>query len=577
MDVNKSSSKGISPATWLGGSFFLIAGLLSFYFALKYSGAPKEFPLLHKDDLLESPLCDHRGGFYPGSVTVRLSSALPSSTIYYTTDGSEPGLGSEKYEGSISIDENTSGQPRLAYIPTSPRWKPPLGNVLKGTTLRAIAVAGGRKSRELVRTFFNSENALPTGLPVVCLTVNEADLFGYKNGIYVLGKNYEDKSDYIKKNIPLDLPWWSYPSNYMKKGSNAERPVHLEFFEPGGKEGFEADAGVRINGNKTRGFGQKSLRICFDKKYGTEALDYPVFADADYHKFGSLILRNSGNDWDKTMFRDAFMQELMVASDLDIQRNRTSVVFINGEYWGIHNIRERIDEHYFEYKHHLSTDSIVILESGGKLLFGHKKDPEEFQELLAYVRAHDLSDPAAYDYVAKRIDLRNFMDFIIASVYFCNTDWQEKFWKYRTSIPAGDSVYAGDGRWRWVLYDTDYGFGFAGPGAINADLLETARTTGTIGLIFSNLLKNPEFRSGFKKRFEYHLDNTFKPERVVAKINAFHDSFEPEMSRHIDRWRSIGTVDKWELNVEELRTFARNRPAIQEKQLEKFLSRFVNP
>ena len=112
------------------------------------------------------------------------------------------------------------------------------------------------------------------------------------------------------------------------------------------------------------------MRIGFDKKYGTGQLNYKLFTNDDITNFNSFLLRNSGNDWDKTMFRDAFMQALMKNTNVDIQDYRPSIVFINGEYWGIHNIRERFDEYYLANKYRLSPDSVTILELSGKLLRG---------------------------------------------------------------------------------------------------------------------------------------------------------------------------------------------------------------
>src|ERR1051326_8144010 len=131
----------------------------------------------------------------------------------------------------------------------------------------------------------------------------------------------------------------------MRRGSNSERAVHIELFEKEGK-GFSAPAGVRINGNATRRYGQKSLRVTFSKKYGREGLEYPLFIGDSSQVYHCFILRNSGNDWNKTLFRDSFMQSLMAGGFADIQRSRPCIVFINGEYWGIHDIRERLDENY---------------------------------------------------------------------------------------------------------------------------------------------------------------------------------------------------------------------------------------
>lgn len=558
------------------GAFLLVvfAVLIAFVFSLKYAGVNKaEFPELVEDKQIPTPTCSHNDAFYKEPFSLTLSVSQPNK-IYFTTDGSQPSLKSELYTHPIHIENRSEELNNLSMIPTSPRWKPPLGNVFKGTVVRAIAVTDdNKKGPEFIRTFFvNEKKSMPYSLPVLALTVNTDDLFGFKKGIYVLGKNYEDKDDYIKKNRRLDLPWWEYPSNYLKRGDNAERPVHIEFIEDG-ELSFSHNAGVRINGNATRGYSQKSLRICFDEKYGTPQLNYSLFPDLPLNQFNSFVLRNSGNDWDKTMFRDAFMQSLMKGSKLDIQAYRPAIVFINAEYWGLHNIRERFDEHYISNKYKIPTDSIVVLELGGNLFFGKKDDDKSFHSLLSFVSKKDLSKAANYEYVKEQVDVENFADFIIANVYFCNDDWPNnnvKFWRYKTNV-VKDSIGSKDGRWRWMLYDTDWGFGYTGNLAYQMNLLEKAKQTGSVGILFSALLQNEHFCEFFKQRFSYWLNTAFKTEYVIGRINEMQHTLEPEMVENINRWRKMESYEKWLKNVEVMRDFARERPAIQVQQLNSFL------
>ncbi|MCW3071653.1 MAG: CotH protein [Bacteroidetes bacterium] len=572
----KTPTHKTSPQVKLAVVLVLLTGVVSFVLSLGYSGENrKEYPELKYGQNLLSPECSAKGGFYADAFSLSLGSP---SKIYYTLDGSMPTLRSAVYEKPVIIQNRTSDPAVYAAIPTSARWTPPLGDVFKGTVLRAIAVSDdNKKSKELIRTFFVDEKANKRyDLPVIALTVEPDDFFGYRKGIYVLGKNYEDKRDYIRKQLPLDLAWWEYPSNYLKRGDNSERPVHIEFYEPGGKIGFESDAGARINGNATRGFSQKSLRICFDGKYGQEQLEYPLFPGNPVTTFNSFILRNGGNDWNKTMFRDEFMQGLMKDSHVDIQDHRDAIVFINGEYWGIHNVRERSDEDFLANKYHISKDSIVVLEHGGILSYGKKRDTDDFKSLLDFIRKSDMSKQENYQYVLDKIDVLSFMDFVIANVYFCNSDWPNnnvKFWRYRADNPVAGSKSGKDGRWRWILYDTDWGFGYTGNASVNMDLLEKARKMGSTGVIFNGLLRNNTFREAFKERFLFHLDSTFNKEKVIAKIDEFEKILSPAMPEHIDRWRAIGSYNGWKANVKEMMDFAAERPAVQRKQLDEFLNK----
>jgi hypothetical protein len=554
--------------------------VLSVVLSIKYRDNPKDSVVkLKLDEHLPTPQCSAAGGFYTNAFAVSLHSPNENDTIYYTLDGTPPSLASAIYTKPLLITNRTADENNLSLIPTSPRWKPPIGDVFKGTVVRAIVSVNHKKSMELIRTFFVDEKgATRYTLPVVALTVKPDDLFGYKNGIYVPGRNYEDKDYYIRKNIPLDLPWWQYPSNYLKRGGNSERPVHIEFYEQGGNLGFESDAGVRINGNATRGFSQKSLRICFNEKYGMQTLNYKLFPNYSLTQFNSIILRNSGNDWNKTMFRDAFMQSLLANAKLDIQQYRPAIVFINGEYWGVHNIRERFDENYIANKYKLPTDSISILELSGQLVAGDKRNEQAFAELLKYAEKNDLAEKRNYDYVTSKMDMESFTDFIIANVYFCNSDWPNnnvKFWRYQAKENSGD-LAARDGRWRWMLYDTDWGFGYNSSSLPTTNLLHKATSTGSVGILFSSLLKNPEFVKAFLQRFQYHLNTTFYTPAVLQKIDRFEAAIQVEMQEHINRWRVIDSYELWLSNIGVMRDFAQKRPEFQAEQLNAFF-KLKNP
>ncbi len=558
----------------------ILAGLLLLLFLCTFWTYPfkPDYIALAKSNELESPVASAPGGFYAEPFAVQLTAPTPGTVIYYTVDGSEPTLLSAVYKHPFVINIKDEAN-FLSLIPTSPRWAPPVGDVFKGTVLRAIAVKDFAKSKELMRTFFvDPKGPARYTLPVVSVIVDYKDFFGYNKGIYVLGKSYGDKDNYIRKNISLDLPWWEYPSNYLDRGNDAERDAHIELYEPGGKPGFEANVGVRINGNATRGYAQKSLRINFREKYGATSLDYQLFPDNPVHTFNSFILRNSGNDWDKTMFRDGLIQSLMKNEHVDIQADRSAVVFINGEYWGIHNIRERFDENYLANKYHIAADSLCILELNGVLSHGKKGDNEGFKELLEFVQKHDLSQQQNYEEVNSKIDIQSFIDFLAVNIYFCNSDWPNnnvKFWHYKTA-EINDTAGCRDGRWRWMLYDTDWGFGYNTASIPSVNLLEKAEQTGSVGILFAALIKNKSFVDAFIQRFQYLIDHQFSTSYLLTEVNRMQGVMAPEMREHINRWRVIGSYGQWLDNVDVLRDFAKRRPQLQADQLNTFFKRTGN-
>lgn len=575
MKIGGKSSKKLSLKVWALFFFAVAIAIISFVLNKKIvEDSKKHVSELTFSEKINVPNCSQEGGFYKTDISINLSTDKPDLTIYYTVDGTQPTLNSTKYSGPIKISDKTEMRSTIANIPTSPRWKPPIGNVFKGTVLRAIAVDENNfKSNELVKSFFISDKGNKRySFPVISITVNEKDFFGYQKGIYVMGKSYADKDNYIRKNTPLYSPWWYYPANYLLRGENAERKAYMELYEPDGKPGFASNVSIRINGNATRAFSQKSLRIYFKKKHSSTPLNYPLFPNNKVQTFSSFILRNSGNDWDKTMFRDAFMQSLMKNAHVETQDFRPSIVFINGEYWGIHNIRERMDANYLANKYKIKADSISILELGGNLISGQKNSQELFIKLLNYFKKEDLSVPKNYEYIKSQMDIESFIDFVIANVYFCNSDWPSnnvRYWRY-DKLTVKDSINIKDGKWRWMLYDTDWGFGYTSKNAYQMNLLPDAKLVGSVGTIFGALTKNKEFVDEFISSFKNKLETSFRTENTLKVIDEFERNYEPEIQEHINRWRAIMSYAKWKENVDDLRTFASKRPAIQAKQLNDF-------
>ncbi|MCX6297381.1 MAG: CotH kinase family protein, partial [Bacteroidetes bacterium] len=159
-----------------------------------------------------------------------------------------------------------------------------------------------------------------------------------------------------------------------------------------------------------------------------------------------------------------------------------------------------------------------------------------------------------------------------ANIYFCNSDWPNnnvKFWRYKTDQPICNTSIR-DGRWRWMLYDTDWGFGYNTLSTPDNNLLEKAKNTGSVGTLFSSLINNKQFLALFIHRFQYDLNEFFYTSSVIAQIDKMQKTLAPEMQEHIDRWRAIGSYDTWLSNIETMRNFAIKRPEIQTSQINDF-------
>lgn len=545
----------------------LLAAALLAGWMVRNSGNVRPQDLITANFIL-SPNFSHATGFYEHPVEVKLFNPNPDSKIYYTLDGSEPDITSTPYTGPIRISSTTAKLPGLSLIPTSPVWQPPLQEVYHGVVLKAVAVRKGYKSRVSAATYFiDAQGRARYSLPVMVLTVDPDDFFSPERGIYVRGRTYEDKDYYIKTKKQVEQgKWWYYPANYTRRGMDWERPVIISYLEAGENAGLNTRAGVRIHGNSSRGYQQKSLKVHFRKRYGPAELNYDFFNGKGATTLRSFVLRNSGQDLTSTMFRDAVTQEMFKGTSLDRQAYQPTVLFINGEYWGIHNIREFIDPHFLGLKHELTPDSISILVGIGLLNYGQPGDEIPYFALKSFAASHDLSVERNYQYVASKMDVDNFMEYLISEMFIANEDWPHnnmKMWRYK-GVPQVHNPLA-DGRWRWILYDTDPGMGRNY--SVNSQSVQYVLKSPVLGPLFGALLNNPDFKANFIARFRQQLQTNLQQDSVIMLIDQMQAVIAPEMKEHIRRWRAIPSYEAWQKNVAGMRDFARRRPAIMLQQL----------
>ena len=525
--------------------------------------------------LLDPPAFSHEGGFHPHGFDLALT--LPEhqqdAQIYYTLDGSTPGPdnGRRFFEGqTIRIEDRTDEPNDLSMIrtndidefdPLNDGWKPPVGQVFKGTVVRAVAWAPDAKPvRVATRTFLVGADLQERyRLPVVSLATDRDYFFSESAGIYV-------------------------PPNFWERGEDSERPVHFEFFENGGVPVLAQDAGVRIHGGTSRARPIKSLRMYARRSYGESWFEYPLIPDAPADRYKRFLLRNSGNDWDMAYFRDALMQRLVEHTSVETQYYRPVVVFLNGEYWGIHNIRKRYDHRYFETMYGLAREDLVHLEGDAEVKEGTSSDRRGFQQLREMIDGDDVNHPQIWQVVRDRVDLENFRDYHIANIYFRNTDWPGNnidFWRKRTSGPQDGARSGHDGRWRWLLYDTDFGFNLNYHYVQGHDVREQHNTLSfaingantswpnpdwSVQML-RGTLRNASFRQNFINRFADLLNTAFSPDRVIAEIDAMYETLKPHMPEHVNRWRGPESIQEWEDEVESMRDFARKRPDAQRSHI----------
>jgi len=530
------------------------------------------------------PLFSIPGGFFTDSIYLTITAPNGNASIRFTLDGSIPDETSALYTGPILIKSKTGTANGISMIDnTSPWWIPPAGKVFKSTVVRAkLFIPDTLTLATETATFFVDNGIFSRyNVPVISIVTDSINLFGYERGIYVKGKIYDDWIAAHPDSLPLFIP-----GNYLMRGDAWERQAHIEFFEKDGTPGFSCDAGIRTHGGASRMFRHKSLRISFRDKYETDQIDYPVFPDLKTRagqfpltKFNGFILRNSGNDYDNTMFRDGLIQRLIHHTLIDFQDIRPAVVFLNGEFWGFHNIREKQDENYISHHYHFPADDAHILETYGNVADGPYDAPNHFIEMYQYIENNNMSQTNAYQYVISQMDITDFIHYQCIQIYIRNTDWpgnNVKFWRKGTSQFEPLSPYGQDGRWRWIIFDTDFGFGLVDEwNAAQHNTLAFATDPNQTEwpnpawstLLLRKLLDNNHFKNDFINIMADHMNSSFKPHRVIEVIDSMQIIYSQNMQEHLNRWHSYGTIGDWETKVNIMRVFAQQRPTYMQQHI----------
>ena len=555
-------------------------------------------------EILEPPLFSVPGGFHQSAFDLSITHTDPEADIIYTLDGSSPDpdnlsgtsyqyknsypqnpwnpagpfltntYQSHLYTGPIAISDPSDEPDKLSQISSTWHFSPPYfpqSPVRKGVPVRAIAVKEGALPAQAVsHTYF----VFPSGrnqfsLPVVSINTSENHFFDYEDGIYVSGVTFDD----WRSGNDWGFANGGSPSNYWRRGVEWEYPAHMEIFPAEADHAaLVQDIGVRIHGGWSRAFQKKSLRLYARNRYGEQYFNYPLFPANPHESFNRLMLRNSGNDADNTLFRDAAIQRIVGKLEFDTQDYLPVIVFINGEYWGIHNFRERYDKHYLARVYGVDGENIDLLDGNASVKEG---DPEHYNAMIQYMASNDMSLPEHYAHIQTRMDVVNFMDYNIAQIYARNTDWPGNnmdYWRLRTEEYLPNAPDGHDGRWRWLMYDTDFGFGFTGGGSsFTHNTLAFATDPNGPGwpnppwstYVLRTLLTNTDFATDFINRFADLLNTHFQPARVLGIIQEMKQHIEAEIPEHIHRWSAPGSISAWNGNVNTMLNFATQRPQYQ--------------
>jgi len=450
------------------------------------------------------PVFSHLGGKYNVPIELMIINSLPNSTIYFSLDGSLPDNNSSLYTEPITIDTTTS--------------------------VRAITIHPEYSSSDIVTNSYIIDDE--TSLPIVSVVTDPANLWDWETGIYVLGPNADPEPPHFGAN---------YYQDWRKEGS-------IEIFTEDNQTVVSQDIEMEIFGGLTRTFVQKSLKILSK----TEPFSYQFYNGLPVFEYRSFILRNSGNDWFSTMLRDGFISSLASGLNIAHQSYTPSVVFLNGTYWGIHNIRERIDEHFLESHYNVDSDSVDIVKTWNMSDAGSASHFRGFMDSLEDL---NLEYPINYQFVANTIDIENFIRYWAFEIYCANADWpgnNTRCWRE-----------GANGKYQWILYDTDMSYGLLG--LANTNTLEITlnpdgdawpnppRTT----LLFRKLVENQGFVEQFCVRFCDVMNFTFDLNRQTFLLDSLVHNIENEIPRHEQRWQAF--TQPWSESIDDIRHFIYHR------------------
>lgn len=488
------------------------------------------------------PEFSQESGFYDSSFQLSIT-APQGCTVYYTTDGSDPTAESAKYEGAITV-KDMSDTPNALSARTdisASQAAAPAKPVDKAAIIRAVAVdAQGRVSAPVTHTYFigKTNSGYYKDMKVVSLVTDPENLFNYETGIYCLGKVYDEENG-TQPGGPQN-PWggfgwgmkqpWEMAANYTQKGKEWEREASFQVFDSGSLV-VDQTVGIRIKGAASRNSPQKSFNIYARADYGNDVLDYDFFSGRaikekngkTLKKFTSIVIRNGGNDVGNAYFRDSINQRLIQGRDMATQATDECILFIDGEFWGIYQLTEKITDDFINDHFGIKKSDVALIKNN-ELEEGTDQDLQEWNSLVESAANGSIS----YSELNSKIDMQSYLDYFAAQIYWNNDDWpQNNVAVWRTNAPDDSSEYA-DGRWRMFLFDTESGQGLYGTESksVNADQFSRiSRGTDNFSRMFNTLLKDEQFRLDFARTYMDIANYNMDTEKTNAAITYFQDNF----------------------------------------------------
>lgn len=451
----------------------------------------------------DAPVLSHPGGLMTGPVSVEMT-APAGATVYYTLNGDTPDRNSAVYSAPIAISATT--------------------------VLRAVAY----QQDELISPVVTASYlfGVSSAVPVVSLVTDGKYLHDSNTGLFVQNNSKKE---------------WEYP-------------VHVQYFEDGELK-INQLSSFRLAGGFSRDRGQKGLAIFARSGLSEGRFSYSPFENRDYTDIKSFTLRAAGTERG-TRFKDAFLTSLAEGANVLYQDARVAVVYINGQFWGHYNIREKINQHSIAQWEGITDedviDNITILKNKGDVLHG---DRVEMMQLIKFCRTKDLNVEENLQYVLDRIDVMSWYDHTIFEIIAGNGDLENvRYYK------------APGGKWKVCLFDLDSTMSGTLAYPIRKFINDpNEEVTEFFHEPVSALVRVPAMRDLFLTRFGEILYEKFQPDALDAQIDEWVSVIGPLIPAQDARWHT-GDMEKWNESVATLRKYCRERPVKMVEHISKTFS-----
>lgn len=461
---------------------------------------------------------------------------IPEGTsVYFTLDGSEPTRekGTFYYGQDILLNETTTLRARAFS---------------DNPMIRSSVVATGTY---LVHQYHT--------LPILCVTIDPEDLYHPTDGMLTVG-------DYVIKKV-AELP---FPNTVYRKNKE-QMPAYegyLEYYTEEGEQLLSQGVAVGLIGDFSLDMPQKSMKFRAKSLYGEKTFAAAVFDDRPFTEYKSLVARNSGNDCMWTRLQDGFQSRLLDAygSTVVHQAWKPVAVYLNGQYWGHMNLRERVDRFFIAQHEGLSldqADEMDILEASGSVTYGSNK---EYREMVKKIKAGSpAANPEDLQYILDNVDVDNLFEYMALEMFVGNSDiGNTRFYR----------LHQEGSKWKWIWYDVDYGLYDSG---FNSPWSYTKKTgmgqKNIDNTIFMKLLEHPDYKQKFLEKLA-DVFKTFTTDYMLSVLEPLVEEITPEMRLHWERWGELndkyvisevpttidGAYSYWESRVSRLRNVCKKRP-----------------